>query len=635
MPRRGEHRSGFPAASAPDPHVSRIGIRQVTVPRNGQQAMKSATVVLSFRPEAFRCAGLAAELADEWVELVQVGRLREGASRSYLSAMRCFLNYVDAQVQNAATASLARAEPDLHHAVNEWVRILPSKYAPGSRMPGWHAGHVRTLIARRAEHPDRPLVGHLNGWIEGAVGVRRGGSTELDEFSRAEKKKLIRAAWAARRATEARIRAGRELAATATTSPVGDPWAVESLLAAIASDRNACEEILARLRDMNAIPPALRKLAPERSTWPAKRALVRILVSQLFLTSMDLHAYRILLMAATGRAPEEVTGLTEDDIEFHPQGVTITFAKGRAHARMRQAFSSDPAPAGMMHPAGARLDAAEILRVLLELNRPLADLVGIRPVPLFLRASVSQPSLVVGLLTRMQGPTFADWLRVHDVTVNGVADIRRLRKSTKVEKALTFGGRISDVADDHSEQTFRGHYAHGTTLRVIAGEVITTAQQRWLDKALAGPTVLDEQAAESLTDPKAAAVLGLSPAEVDALRTGQLDMGVTDCTDPFASPFGRPGQLCPVAPLRCLECRNAFVLPSNLPQLLLFADHLDQLALKLEPRHFHALWGQSRANLTEVLASRTDTELVQARQQIAENGTVLHLPLASRVEFDA
>lgn len=633
MPRRGEHRSGFPTARAPKPDIPRIGIRQVTVPRNGQQAMKSATVVLSFHPEALRCAGLAAELADEWVELVQVGRLREGASRGYLSAMRSLLNYVDAQVPNAAKASLAGAEPDLHYAVTEWVRILPSKYAPGSRMPGWHAGRVRTLIARRAEHPDRPLVGHLNGWIEGAVGVRRGGSTELDEFNRAEKMKLIRVAWAARRATEARIRVGRELAATGT--PVGAPWALENLLAAIASDRNACEEILARLRNMNAIPPTLRRLAPEGSSRRANRALVRSLVAQLFVTSMDLHAYRILLMAATGRAPEEVTGLTEDDIEFQPQGVTITFAKGRAHARMRQAFSSDAAPAGRLHPVGARLDAAEILRALLELNRPLADLMGIQPVPLFLRAWVPQSSLVVGLLTRMQGPTFTDWLRVHDVTVTGVADIRRLRKSTKVEKVLTFGGRISDVADDHSEQTFRGHYAHGTTLRVIAGEVITTAQRRWLDKALAGPTVLDEQAAKSLTDPKAAAVLGLSPAEVEALRTGQLDMGVTDCTDPFASPFGRRGQLCPVAPLRCLECRNAFVLPSNLPQLLLFADHLDQLALKLEPRHFHALWGQSRANLTEVLASRTDAELVQARQQIAENGIVLHLPLASRVEFDA
>ena len=89
MPRRGEHRSGFPTARGVEPNVSRIGIRQVTVPGSGHSAMKSATVVLAFRPDAFRCAVLAAELADEWVELVQARRLREGAGRSYLSANVC------------------------------------------------------------------------------------------------------------------------------------------------------------------------------------------------------------------------------------------------------------------------------------------------------------------------------------------------------------------------------------------------------------------------------------------------------------------------------------------------------------------------------------------------------------------
>ena len=83
-------------------------------------------------------------------------------------------------------------------------------------------------------------------------------------------------------------------------------------------------------------------------------------------------------------------------------------------------------------------------------------------------------------------------------------------------------------------------------------------------------------------------------------------MGLTQCSDPHNSPYGRPGELCPVAPLRCLECRNAWVLPSHLPQLLLFADHLDRLRLRLSPQHFAQLWGQSHANLQAVLAERTD-----------------------------
>jgi hypothetical protein len=112
-----------------------------------------------------------------------------------------------------------------------------------------------------------------------------------------------------------------------------------------------------------------------------------------------------------------------------------------------------------------------------------------------------------------------------------------------------------------------------------------------------------------------------------------MDMGVGSCRDPLDSPFGRPGQLCPVAPLRCLECRHAVVLASNLPQLLL-ADHLEMLRRHLTPQHFHTLWGQSHANLTAVLHDRTDAEIALARTQIDTGEATLHLPLSARVEFD-
>ncbi|MEE6262611.1 hypothetical protein [Plantactinospora sonchi] len=242
--------------------------------------------------------------------------------------------------------------------------------------------------------------------------------------------------------------------------------------------------------------------------------------------------------------------------------------------------------------------------------------------------------MVAGLLTRSKGLDFAHWLRLQGITVSGSADIRRLRKSTKVEKAIAFGGRISDVADDHSEQTFRSHYAHGTTLRVIAGDVITTAQRRWLDAALAGPMVLDEEATRSLDDPGSAAALGLEPADIEALRTGELNMGVTDCSDPFASPV-RPSRATLPGGAAALPGMPQRVRAAFEPQLLLFAEHLAHLALRLTPTRFHALWGQSRANLLEVLRSRTDAEPRDARRQIAEDGIVLQLPLASRAEFDA
>jgi hypothetical protein len=224
--------------------------------------------------------------------------------------------------------------------------------------------------------------------------------------------------------------------------------------------------------------------------------------------------------------------------------------------------------------------------------------------------------------------SFRHWLEAAGIRVDGPTDIRRLRKSTKVEKAIAFGGRIADAANDHHEETFRGHYAQGTTLRVLSGQVIVTSQEHWLRQALDGPTVL-ATSTEVLAEQARLDALGLTEGQAEELRQGALDMGVTSCRDPYDSPFSPKGQLCAVAPLRCLECRNAWVLPSNLPQLLLFADHLDRLRHRLAPEHFAALWGQSYVNLHAALAERTDEEKALARKHIAAGEASLHLPLSS------
>jgi hypothetical protein len=202
-----------------------------------------------------------------------------------------------------------------------------------------------------------------------------------------------------------------------------------------------------------------------------------------------------------------------------------------------------------------------------------------------------------------------------------------------VEKALAFGGRVADAANDHHEQVFRGHYAQGTTLRVMSGRVIADAQQHWFAKALEGPTLLTASTGV-LETPDQAQMLGLTREQAEQLRSGALDMGLTQCSDPHDSPYGRPGQLCPVAPLRCLECRNAWILPSDLPQLLLFADHLDRLRVRLSPQHFAALWGQTHTNLHAALAEHTDEEKALARKHIQAGEAGLHLPLTANVEFD-
>ncbi|MGP4089200.1 hypothetical protein [Streptomyces sp. KR55] len=634
MPRRGEYRGGFPAPSAPSrsSQAQRIGLRQAVALDTGRRP-----VTVTFDPSGYVCSQLAAELAEEWVELMEAASLSVSACRGFRKAMSSFCTYLDSVEPRSAEASLAAGEPDLHGAVTEWIRLLSAAYRAGSPSPAWLASRLRQLIARRIAHQGRPVAGHLHGWVKGALGVSKGQSAEVDEFSRADKKQIIQAAWSARRATEERIRKGRALAA-AGRDPRVDGWEEPAnLLWALAHRVWTGEDIAQRLPPYAQWPAPLRELLPPGIlSQHTVNSLLRHLVGMLYPHNLDLHSYRILLMASTGRTSEEVVALHEDDIEYGPRSVLIDFTKQRARATRRSAFST-PADKEdrVLHPSSPRLDVAEVTRTLLALARPLAERSAIAPVPLFLRAAVSHHTMTVRSFSgHGSGLRLTDWLSIHKVRVDGPADIRRLRKSGKVEKAITFKGRISDIADDHTQETFRRSYAHGTTLRVIAGQVITTAQQHWLSKALTGPVVLDQEAEQSLQDPEVESALGLSAQDIEQLRAGELDMGVSSCRDPFASPFERPGQLCPVAPTRCLECRNAFILPSNLPQLLLFAAHLEQLRHRLTPRHFHALWGQSQANLTEVLRLRTDAEIARARRRIADEGLTLQLPITSQVEFD-
>lgn len=633
MPRRGEYSHSFPPPEPIDEEPTRIGLRGVAL--GDTHGVKRR---LEIDPADFACRILAGELADEWVELVEDKDLGWSSARNLRHTIQHFCTFVDREVPEAAQASFADAEPDLHQAVTDWIDALPEEFEAGSRGPAAHAGRLRRLVHRRSEHPGRPVVGPLHGWTTGAIGLRRGQTEELDEFTRADKLALVKAAWADLAAITERIKRGRALAA-AGSDPATAGWTEPAnLLWAIANGAWTTEQISANLPLSAAWPPELAAFLPETAlARPTRKALLGGLVRQLFLHNIDLHCFRILMMAATGSRPEEVTGLHEDDLDLGPNSLTVDFTTNRAHTETRRSFKIDRSLAqAPLRPRQPRLDPGELVCRLLEFSRPLARRAGLSPVPLFLRASVVNGAVfeVSPFDGNRLGSNFIAWLARQNLALEGTLDIRRLRKSGKVEKAIAFKGRISDIADDHSEETFRNHYAHGTTLRVIAGNVITTAQDRWLKQALDGPTVLTAETAEHLDSPGVATALGLTPEEIEDLQSGQLDMGVCSCKNPWQSPYGRPGQLCPVAPLRCFECRYALVLPSNLPQMLLFAEHLERLQNRLPPRHFDALWGQSQTNLLAALDARSDAEIALAHRQIAEDGLSLHLPLSAHVEFD-
>jgi hypothetical protein len=642
MPRRGEQQRDFPEQDQRSLPVNRIGIRVVRVP--DRTGVLRDTLL---DPAEFRCAALAGELADEWVDYVDASRVTGGMAQVYRRAVRDFCATVDAHlVHTASAASLERAQPDVAAVLAAWERALPAGHRAGSTTPAVLASAVRALIARRAQHEARPVAAHLRHLVEGDVGVAWGATQEVDEFSRKDKRALVRAAWAYVNKLDQRLTQGWTLAAQGR-HPAEDRWtSVPNLLWGLANQQVSPRDIRDNLPVIHQWPPPLRAgiEQPDRPVYPAraKEMLTRWLVHQLYPSGLDLHAFRVLLVAATGHAPEEVTTLTEGDVEFLPAGVRLRLTKQRARRVRHRVFRGDDPSTDTATGEPVEFvdrphrEVAAIIRRLMRateqarLRTPDAD-------RLFTAASVTggYELRIVRWDANQPRARFVDWLAHADLTVEGAPDIRRLRKSTKVEKAIAFGGRVADAANDHHEETFRGHYAQGTTLRVLSGQVIATAQDHWFRRAVDGPTVLTDATTGILEQPDGFDALGLTSQEAGDLRQGALDMGVTGCRDPYDSPYSPQGQLCAVAPLRCLECRNAWVLPSHLPQLLLFSDHLDRLRTRLTPQHFAALWGQSYVNLHAVLADRTDDEKALARRHIDAEDIGLHLSMAANVEFDS
>ncbi|MFD4143082.1 hypothetical protein [Streptomyces sp. NPDC058572] len=652
MPGRGERKQRVrtqPERPAPESAPDRLGARTIVAQhRNGPREH-------GLDPASFRCVRLAGELADEWIAYTRAMALRRGGP-PYLGGIRSFARFVD---RHLPTLGLDPADARLSGGPVDWVEVfyaweghLRQRHGLQSNQPYTMVSALLTLLAQRAQREPGSLPAPLVKRTEAPPTYPLWTGEPLDEFSNAERLWLRDAARRDVRELEARLRRGREMLAagedpreTTWHRPENLVWATharlinsQSLFENLPKHRKRWPAEIDQMVPDQVNPTAVRRKRAGRAV------LGRTLAGLLFPAEVDLNAFRVLLLLEMAdTTPEELLDLRVSELEFSDAGVRLVQRKNRASRVRADLHPASEGPEEDFIPGAGVWDIPGLLKRLIAVTELSREVFPEADPWLFLAV---KPRGKDGVLEARQaafdrdGNRFTHWIASHrddpgePVEISLPHETRRLRKTAKTVRAVALGGTVSDLAgDDHHVEVYRGHYAHGTTARVLAGQTINRVQQWVFQRATDGPVMVTAKAEAQLDHPQTCQDLHLEPEQAKAMREGELDMGLSNCRDPYASPFTPDGKLCHVAPAMCLLCRNAVVFTSQLPRLLMLADHIERMRAALPPPHWHALWGRQATALKQLFEECADL-LPAARAEIVERGLRLDLPLGLRTEYD-
>lgn len=561
-------------------------------------------------PCDFQHPRLAANLIDALQELRANSNLSYGTADHYKQAILNLLRAPLAELPS--NASLASHGPKLVNALYMWESNLLSTYGTASTIPQSHGMRMRRLIKMwiAAGHPTSDQVA---SWAESPPLHGSGSSTPLDEFSNAERlairarcRSLIRAMEDRTAQSRATLETGSDPRTHGWETEANALWGVAHLgrpgMASIEADLNTSALAGPRLstrRPASTVIAATRRLYPDR---------------------LELIAFRTLIQLATGAAPEEISRLTTADIDIEHETVRLRLTKSRAHHARTIHCPTTSASADKGWKSGDL-----IIRLLRATERARAEVQHSESSPLFLTLTRDTHRRLVPHQVDFHRREFASLLTSIDPPISEPYDARRLRKTVKSVRAVLL--RSAELAaDDHSVAVFQRHYAQSTTIHVLAGEAVTTAQQQVINHLRSGPTFINAQA-KDLTDSPDPVIANAAVTETQATDTDR-SMAPAACTDPHQSPFTPAGRLCEHRPTMCFACPNAIVFTDHLPRLLAYRDVLEQQRLELTPQQFTATYGQQLTNLDAVLDQFSALQVERARTEL--DNTTIHIPLAHR-----
>ncbi len=343
--------------------------------------------------------------------------------------------------------------------------------------------------------------------------------------------------------------------------------------------------------------------------------------SRVFPSERDLAPFLIRLGLDTGIPIECLKTLTSDCLRNPNKGrVTIRYLKRRAGGqRWQTKVVRDGHP---LSPGG-------LIRAVLTLTRRAREITGSNQLWVGL---ISRNKLGQLGFSQARGSVFRRFVRDHALRDGSPGEdgkhpylrlnLRRLRKTYKVERIRATRGRIRDWADDHSVDVAANHYGNVPELRGEHEAAIEAALVEAL--AVVAPSVPDERLPNDNRPQDDERDVRVEPT---VTSVPGVDLWVATCRDPYDSPHGRKGTLCPVAFFGCLRCGNATIHLGKLPGIIQYLNHLVNQRDRMTAEDWAAVHRDSHNQIVaHILPMFSETDLAKARAVAESTRRLVFLP---------
>lgn len=653
MTGKGRYRDDFSAPPEPPLAPSSIGPRVLQTKHQG----RTRTVVVD--PTAFACGRLVAELAGAIADRHAALDLSWGVLQRAERAARSFADWIDANHERPRECNAAVLTVD---DLERWQATLRTQHPADSDVPGELATSLFVTLRWLAEQTETTVAPDIAARVRAPVSFPRRRCGSVDELSPKDRQAIDAAA----RSGVERLKRSLSLSRS-STGVLGDalaaarrdaltpvwlddrygptiadlPTELRSVLELHhipvredpeAAARRAARDLRGRSTTMKEVAAALNAegyRTPQGLAWTASLArrlierdprewradmLVGAIEGLIWPTEHALMPVVVLLGLRTGLPPECIKDLNTDCVtSSDSRYVTIEYVKRRGIGR-----------SSLSVPNQGEFSASRLIDLVVaatEAVRPHVE-VSVRP-----RLFVCRTRRAAGAAFRaadFQGE-FARWCDRQGLEVEGPADLRRLRKTRKVARAMALKGSVTDIADDHTTQVARDHYLQTTTLQVLSAEVIRKVQRRITNEMADGPVVVPPDVVEEVMR-EAPESSDLEP--IAAALSGRLDVGLASCRDVRSSPFAPAGTLCPAAfGGSCLSCENAVITERSLPAILLFCDHIEAQRRELAPAEWERRWLATIDRIrSEILPAFPEAVVEVARRRADSDPEMLYLP---------